>query len=727
LKTEIDLEFCENEPIRTPSHIQSHGVLFTLKEPELSYQVQSANAEQLLGAAFGKNLSSLVPANTIERIHQAITSKCIERINPLFIEIAGAPHTWWTGILHRNPQGILIFEIEPMVSPTFTQGFYLNAKNSIEDLQRITKIEELKNYIVSEVRKLTGFDRVMLYVFDKNWNGEVSAESLDSGAESFLNFRFPSSDIPKQARSLYALNLLRSITDVSSIPCPLVSVVKGIGSPELLDCTFSILRSVSPVHIEYLQNMGVGASLSLSLMRGGKLWGLIACHHRIAKHVPYEMRLACEFLARVFSYELANLEEREEYEYRKFLRELRASLSQKLSYSSFASALLEGAITAVDLLSADGAAILLSGKLYISGLTPSEPQILELAAWLRQRTGISTFSTSHLSEVFSPALQYLENVSGMLAIGLSKTGQDFLFAFRKEITKTVLWGGNPNQPVTIKTSSDRLHPRKSFAAWKETMRGQSRPWRQAELEAATELKESIVFEELIDLNNALEEKIQDLNAFAHIASHDLKEPLRTVNSYIRLIERQAGGAGSEEFKTYIGHALSGTKRMVRLIDSLAQISKSSAVQLDLSNVDLNVLVAQVVDDLNTKIVDTGAKIVVGKLPTVLADAVLLPQVFQNLISNALTYHSALPPLVHISASEGDAEWIFAVSDNGIGIPSASRERIFNVFYRLHGSSEYPGSGLGLAICKKIINRHQGRIWHEPISGPGSCFKFTLPL
>jgi len=219
----------------------------------------------------------------------------------------------------------------------------------------------------------------------------------------------------------------------------------------------------------------------------------------------------------------------------------------------------------------------------------------------------------------------------------------------------------------------------------------------------------------------------ELEQFAYVASHDLREPLRMVATYTQLLAERYRGQLDEKAQLYITYASDGALRMQALVQDLLSLSRIGQEPLPLRPVDCNAVLADVVHDLEPAIAETSAIVQLSKLPVVQAQASLLRQVFQNLIGNALKFRGKEPPLVRVFAEPEEKRWLFSVSDNGIGIPPESQASIFKIFQRLHARGEYPGNGIGLAICQKIVEHYGGRIWVESQSGCGSSFRFTLPL
>ncbi len=218
----------------------------------------------------------------------------------------------------------------------------------------------------------------------------------------------------------------------------------------------------------------------------------------------------------------------------------------------------------------------------------------------------------------------------------------------------------------------------------------------------------------------------ELEQFAYVASHDLQEPLRMVASYMQLLERRYKGKLDQDADEFIGYAVDGAGRMQRLINDLLGYSRLGTHGQAFTSISSQAALDQALDNLGVSLQESQAKVTHDPLPEVKGDQAQLVQLFQNLVGNAVKFHARKAPRVHVSAVPNDKEWVFSVRDNGIGIDPQYAERIFIIFQRLHDRSQYTGTGIGLAICKKIVQRHGGRIWVESEPGKGATFYFTLP-
>ncbi len=738
---DLSLKNLDEQPIHILSKIQSHGVLFILEEPSLKFLQVSSNTQSVFGippeVMMQKSLEDLLDPFQMERIQIGLEQDNLDFINPtkIWMRIQGDNYVIFDGVFHRNAEGLLVLELEPATSQESIPflSFYHLARVSINQLEASASLSDFYNIIVREVRQATGFDRVMLYRFDDDGHGEVVAEEKRDDMEPYLGLHFPESDIPKPARRMFALNWIRLIPDANAESIELFPAINP-STNRPVDLTCSILRSPSPCHIQYLHNMGVGASLTISLIKDNQLWGLIACHHLTPKYVPYELRKACEFLGRVIFSELSARAETEDYDYRMRLTYIQSSLIDFMAQEeNFIDGLIKHQPNILDLTQATGAAICFGGKITLIGETPQEEDINYLVQWLKKNSEEEIFYTDSLPRLYSDAERFKNVASGLLAIPISD--KSYVMWFRSEVIQTVNWGGDPHKAFeAVETEGTvQLSPRKSFKLWKETVRLKSLPWKAVEIKAALELRKAIVnivlrqADELAQLAHDLERSNAELKKFAYVASHDLQEPLNQVANYVQLIEMRYDQSLDEDAHEFITYAVEGVSLMQTLIDDVLAYSKVDMQGIEFQFTEVKTALDRALSNLRKRISETGATITFDPMPTVMADSTQLMQLFQNLIGNAIKFRSENPPQIHIGAQRLEDAWLFSVEDNGIGIDPKFAQRIFVIFQRLHTRDEYPGTGMGLAICKKIIECHRGRIWVESELGQGATFYFTIPV
>ena len=503
--TEVDLTNCEREAIHIPGAIQPHGVLLVLKEPELIILQSSKNTQELLGIDYNEiinhKLNKIIDESQVEKIKYILNNQEQTDIaNPinLLVKTPKKGEIFWDGIIHRR-DGFLILELEQKYyqdSNISFFSFYYLVRNSTYKLQSASNFKELIKFVVNEIRKITEFDRVMVYKFHDDMSGEVIAEDKQKDLESFLGLHYPATDIPIQARKLYTLNWLRLIPDINYQPVEIFPQDNPITN-QPLDLSFSVLRSVSPLHVEYIQNMGVRGTLCISLIKEQKLWGLIACHHYSPKFVSYEVRKACEFIGQVMSVELVYKEKNDtSYYYLQQLQRLKKNIIESMTNSkNFLRGLVKEENILLNLVNAQGGIVCWGDNCTLVGQTPTAKDVKKLVSWLKTNVvDEEVFYTDSLAKIYPESEEFKDTVSGLLVITINLSQKSYQVAwFRPEVIHTVNWAGNPHQKVEIDRDGElRMSPRKSFEQWKETVKLKSQPWQQQEINVALELRSAIM-------------------------------------------------------------------------------------------------------------------------------------------------------------------------------------------------------------------------------------------
>jgi serine phosphatase RsbU (regulator of sigma subunit) len=421
---------------------------------------------------------------------------------PISDEVVGP--LWLDALVHRSGD-VWVVELEPQREEPPLATTLREVRSIIAGLGAAGSIDDLLSEAVRTVRELTGFDRVMVYRFDADWNGEVVAESKRADLEPFRGLHYPASDIPPQARALYTRNWLRFIRDVDADDAALVPELDPItGAP--LDLSLAALRSVSPIHKEYLRNMGVSASMSVSLVISGELAGLIACHHYSGPYVPNALvRSTCEFLAQALSMMVA---ERERDRRTARSAEIQKALASVVGGTrdageALSTALAEHAPALLGMVGASGMSWTLDGATHSFGKVPGEADLTRLRRWVQRLPAVDGLAHTDRVPLAEPAIGDVADIAaGVLMLQVAED-QDVLF-FRPEVVHTVDWGGNPHLKVlrTDAEGASRLSPRGSFALWRETVHRRSAPWEESELEAAAALRTHLV-QLLYERNRAL--------------------------------------------------------------------------------------------------------------------------------------------------------------------------------------------------------------------------------
>jgi light-regulated signal transduction histidine kinase (bacteriophytochrome) len=493
---EADLSNCEREAIHLAGSIQPHGALLVVREPDLVVVQASANAGAILGVegVIGRRLRDLGGD-----LGAALLPRTLEPLDgvPAAMRVrAGQPERHFDALLHRPPGGGVVVELEPALDqPDIAR----RVETALQSFLSCYALKPLAEEAVQVFRDITGHDRVMVYRFGEDGDGEVFAEQRRADLEPYLGNRYPASDIPQVARRLYERNRLRVVADAAYVPVPLEPRHNPLTGAEL-DMSFCLLRSVSPMHVQYLRNMGVGASLVCSILVGGRLWGLVACHHDTPRRVPLAVRAACDLLAEALGTRIAALESFVQAQAELSVRRLEQRLVEAISRDGdWRTSLVDSPATLLQPLGAGGAALYFEGTIQTLGNVPGTPALRELGAWLdaRPRSGQegpargAPIHTSSL-RVAAPHLDALTPVAaGVLAVPISAAPGEYLVWFRPEFPRTVVWGGNPNKAMEVTDDIGTLSPRRSFAKWHQLVEGCAEPWTPKDLATARLIGDSV--------------------------------------------------------------------------------------------------------------------------------------------------------------------------------------------------------------------------------------------
>jgi chemotaxis family two-component system sensor kinase Cph1 len=732
------VEQCAREPIQIPGSIQPHGFMLVLDPTSLTVLQASENVDAWLGVSaqslLGRRLDDFVTASQVlqERLANIPTDDPHPfHLGDLVFDTPGAKGPY--ALLAHYWDTVLIAEFEPASDMAAVYGqLYPFVRSFVADLQGLHNVQALCRRAVGEVKRITGFGRVKAYRFDASGSGSVLAEEREEDYSSYLGLSFPASDIPAQARALYCTNRIRVIEDAHYQPAPLVPAANP-HTAQPLDMSHSALRSVSPVHLQYMRNMGTLASMSISIVVRGQLWGLIACHHAQPHRVDFQMRTACELLGSVLSLQI---EAREAHADTQRLLGLRQHIVQLLSAMADRDSVTDGLLsvpqTFVGFAAASGAAIISEGRCEMVGETPPQPAIEALVHWLGRDGADDVFHSDNTGRDVPARCGISEHAAGVLAIAISKIHNHYLVWFRPEQARTVNWAGRPEKSVG---PGGMLNPRHSFDLWQEEVRGFSMPWDPLEVDAVIELRTAVLgivlrkAEELAQLAGELKKSNKELEAFSYSVSHDLRAPLRHIAGYTEMLTDFDGDKLSDRGLRFLEHISDSARFAGTLVDNLLSFSQMGRAALRHSDVNLGALVEAIREEMAP---DYEGRTIVWKiasLPAVLGDAAFLHLALRNLLSNAIKYTREQETAVIEVGSlrrEQAAETVIYVKDNGVGFDMAYAGKLFGVFQRLHRMEEFEGTGIGLASVRRIIERHQGRVWADGALGKGATFYFALP-
>jgi chemotaxis family two-component system sensor kinase Cph1 len=727
-----DLDNCHKEPIHIPGKIQDHGFMIVVDGMyNIAYCSENINrffgvtAESLLNQPAGildGYLKRTEPPNfVVQLIRLAQTDQGFEPINPYPLTIAGIPFN----LILAKSADFYLLEFEPEFSD-LRSDLQRIVGRTLSEMLGDTNPTSILNKSVVKIKEVIGYDRVMIYKFHADGHGEVVAEVKNDNLEPFLGLHYPATDIPKQARELYKKNLTRLISNVHTSPSGLVTRLDAEKAP--LDLTNSALRAVSPIHIQYLKNMGVASSFSISLVHEDELWGLIACHNYTPRFINYKERDAAKLIGQVLSSALSfRILEQDEQNASRFKAATDVLTRQLIRDSKITDALFNHECTLIDAVDAGGVVFLFDNEFRSKGAVPDDAFLNDLVNWLDEHMEPDIYATERLSEIYPPALAFREIASGMLACRLSKELKEYMIWFRPEVIKTINWAGNPDKAVEVTGNGIMdISPRKSFEIWSGEVHLTSLAWLNEELQSALQLKEEIRYaisrkaSELRILNEKLKEAYDELDAFSYTISHDLKNPLSSIKSYSQILMRNF--TLEPKAQNMVSRILSGAEKMQSMIQDVLSYSRAGQTADSYKIIDMNNLLNELKQELLISNEETDLVININDVQDVYGEETMVMQVFSNLIGNAVKYSKqANNPIVNINAIDKGQFIDYAIQDNGIGIDPSEQEKIFELFTRSSEVNDFEGTGVGLSIVKKIMARHEGKVWVDSAIDKGSTF------
>jgi light-regulated signal transduction histidine kinase (bacteriophytochrome) len=733
----LDLTSCDREPIHIPGGIQPHGFLLNVSQDDFCVRQASENVAALLGrpldGILGRPLDDLIGAEHTELVTRSLLNTT-HLSQPVYAgAVALGKAGYFDVIVHRSGKATLV-EFEP-VQRSGAADFrllYAVMGRFLKTLSHVDSIDAICEYAVRSIREITGMGRVFLYSFDHNDDARVMAESLEPGYPSYSGQRFPASDIPQQARRLYLASHVRLIADANYQPALLAPLLDPeTGAPT--DLSFAGLRAVSPVHLQYMKNMGTLASMSISLVIKGRLWGMISCHDASPRFVPFEVRTACEQLGQILALRIESIIENNDYAYRLKLRGKLVSILAALSQpEEFVHNMNNASQDLLMLMDAAGAALVFEGDTILFGSTPARREVDALVDWLGAGNSELSHSNS-LSRDFPPAAAYAGCASGMLAMSISRTRRHYVIWFRPELVQTVEWAGNPSHKDSGHGQAAPLTPRKSFEVWRETVRGTSAPWQRSELEVALEFRSAILgivlarAEEMAGLADELGRANKELESFSYSVSHDLRAPLRHIVGFTDLLTELEGSSLNERARRYLKNIAESARFAGKLVDDLLSFSQMGRSALHVSATDMQLVVKAAIRRVTQDAQDRDIEWSVGPLPVIRCDATFMELAVYNLLSNAVKYSRNRPVAsISVHAETTTDATIFHFADNGVGFSMEYAHKLFAVFQRLHRMEEFEGTGIGLANVRRIVERHGGQVWAKGVLNEGAVFSFSIP-
>lgn len=737
---------CDTEEIHLIGAVQPHGALLVVDADTLHIRYVCENFARMAGqstdALLSQPLAAVLDAHEVANLGQSTDSTVVRRtLRPIQIALSHDPATLHECIPHAYG-GLLYLEFFAPVPNSHTQWEEDDLRRQvISDLIRPKTLTELAELSADIVRKVNGFDRVMIYRFAEDNHGEVIAESTER-QDSYLGLHYPASDIPEPARRHFVLNVVRTIADVHATGIP---VRAGAGEGPL-DLSFSVLRAVPETHVQYLKNMGVSASMSISLVANDQLWGLIACHHYEPRAVSTQVLRFTELLAGTISALLQGIENR--------MQLSRAIESEQIAFAMekqgragtpLRDVVAQWAPELMRLLDAQGLVFRQSGKVSEYGAVPS-PRLRYLP--LRKQLVEGIAATPHLGALLDLTPEQVEVSAGAGYMELSGDGQDYLVLARQHFEQVVTWAGKPDTvEEKLADGTTRLNPRASFSLWTEERAGQSKPFDQTDLEALRIVRRALFALNSLERERAAvmaqkeaeaeEEKLRlalldaarktSMGELASALAHELNQPLAAVSNYINACRAQLANFDvklPDGFEALMLDAVSESMRASDLVRRLRDFIGGGALQIEEAD-----LFAAVRQGAELAMVAHGAdppELVFDfsdDMPPVWIDRIQIGQIILNLAMNAITAMRDSPTrILTIRARPEDRFVRISVIDTGPGIANEMRTEVFEPFH----STTTSGMGIGLSLCRSIVEAHGGKIAAPKVSR-GGIVEFTLPI
>lgn len=722
----IDITGCDREQIHLVGKVQAHGAILVADSDSGCVVHASQNVDAFIGLApekvLGSNLCKVIGVD--KRLGNL----------PAFFTLPNNSNL--VAVSHRH-DNLVYVEIEPRGENLTASTQFSFADRAFAQIDAQYSEEDIFVKLSQLIQEYLGYDRVMIYKFDEERNGNVVAEKVKENVTSYYGHHFPAEDIPRIAREMLVKKISRQIPNVHAQGVPMQSNSER----ETVSLMYSELRFPSLIHLEFLRNMGVTATYTVSIIVRNRLWGIVACQHESGPlHIPYIKRRNCEMLVRYTSMHLSKVEKEKDAASTQTLHDRQSAIFEKINtcmdpgkeLKRFSAQLLE-------LYGATGFAYSNKRECILSGKTPTDKQVKGLIVWLLKQKVDDVYMTDHLQEDYPDAAKFADSASGILVIPIFSGEEEFMIWFREEQVTQKAWAGDPAK--IILGSDDVLHPRKSFKTWHESVRGHSLPWNRSTISIAKDFRWELMQAKLFAQNNDLKEYLQQkleaeellrtsnmkLEAFAHSVAHDLKSPLRGLKNLCDFLLEDHQENLPKEGQVYLKMIQDKVLSMHEMVSDMLSSAKQQGVYHE-EEIDLNQFLTDLILKLGLpKQVDISWDI---GLPVVVYNRSQLAQVFGNLLDNAIKYNDKKKPKIQITAEMVETSWLMTVTDNGVGIPEEFHEDVFQPFNdvaKKTNVSKKDSTGVGLSIISRIVNENDGTISLRSVPGEGTSMMFTIPI
>lgn len=729
---QISITNCDSEPIHLIGNVQGHAGIIIAHPHTLIIEQCTHNLEPFVGVknVIGKTVNELL--SLPENYQSFKENKKHVLIENEFIRIAYC----------KGDKLYIEFEKNAHSTESDTPSF---TRDLSEKLNHKQSIEQASQVVCDMIRDLVKYDRVMLYRFDEDWHGEVIAEARKSDAESFDQHHFPATDIPKQARAMMCRKKVRQIANVDTIPHAIHPYLNPrTGEPA--DMEMTDVRQPSDIHLQFLRNMNVGASLSISILVKEELWGLIACQNESPIFIDYPRRQVCEAAGDQLGLFISSWKEDLDMEQ---LDQYEKNSSVAIKSIEENRSVLEGLKLKIGNLTgicnASGMAVLTRNTIIHHGDIPSEESIKQIQTLVRSaKHDGQIVNTRNIHRYMGEQWSDSKIASGFLAFDNSTDEEiEFFIWFKPEIKTQRTWAGNPQKQQTTARELSDLNPRTSFEQWTEQVRHHSAPWTRTEITSVKSFKleflrsrsnlqklrlqESLskleqAKSDLENSNKKLNHVNKELEKFAYTVSHDLRSPLNNISRLSYFIENDFREKIGEEGEQYLTMIRSQILKMNSFIEEILASSKSGHTVNEPVEP-----IKEITTILMTLPKRNRIQVTIKDLPDLIEYSPRhFRQIIQNLVGNSIKYHDKENGKIEIGAKDMGENWEFFITDNGPGINNEAIPSIFEHFQTAHGTDRKDSTGVGLAIVKETVEKHKGTVRVESEIGKGTTFYFTVP-
>lgn len=721
------IQNCEDEKIQFLNEVQPFGYLIGVDQSTHQIKFVSKNIDEI----FDNAPSELISLKLKEVYDFNLNLKAISTLDSgeflrESISINGKD-------FHKTVYTVnnfIYIELEELVISENRMFYY----NTSEQLLFSKTKEDIWDALLHSIQKLIDYDRVMLYQFLEDESGIVVKEKVNDKLDSYNGLRFPEFDIPQQARKLYLKKKSRLIVDIDA---PRIPIISEENSP--IDLTYTSIRALSPVHVEYVRNSGAKSSFSISIVINDELWGLITCQNSTPKEIPYQIRLQCELLSRLARITYVNFKSTELIQFQNKFSETAIQLKENLLVEeNLKDSISKNLRPIFKLTEADGMAFIYEDNVIKDGETPSDEEIIRIKNWAKESKIKNFYHSNSFKKVHGEELNLTSPSTGVMFSFLDQSHKNFIIWFKKEEILKLNWAGEPQKFLNERLDNQGqkityFSPRNSFKFWQEEVVDRSFIWKENEIYVAKEVIKLVIETlhvqsfKIHSLYEQLKEINEELDAFSYTVSHDLRTPLTVMKLNCQMLERKL--KENPDNSNQVKNVIKEIDKITEMMEEILALSKAKKSEIELMEIHSEEVIEKIVNDLKVYYSAQNTIVDIVNIKNVFAEKTMAYEVFLNIISNAIKYSSKEEsPRVSISSTEDSDFVYFTIQDNGIGIKKEDHDRMFKLFTRMSNTDDIKGNGVGLTIAQTMMRRMDGDISFESEEGEGTTFllKFKKP-